>query len=55
MVLRPEDDRIENANNNNGDSQCFIPVITNGSIIVLDIFKHIINSCNDNDVKSDNH
>lgn len=55
MAFRPKDDRIENANNGNGDSQCFIPVVTNGSMNVLNIFKHIINDCNDNYVKSNDY
>ena len=55
MAFCPEDDGIENANNNNGDRQCFIPMIANGSINMMNIFKHIINSCNDHDVKADDY
>lgn len=55
MAFCPEDDGIENANNDNGDRQSFIPMVTNGSMNVLNIFKHIINDCNDNYVKSNDY
>ena len=45
MVYRPEDDWIENTNNNNGNWQCLKPMITNGFVNVLNIFKQIIYDC----------